>query len=381
MPEEVKKEEVKETKEEQPKFISKIVKKDINAKKLLMYSLTALVPISILIMTWIPFIFDIRNLNVQKWITTSLINVGISIASIVLGEILGDEKQREKVGGMFQLALTRFDETLKRLKSSGMYLYFSQFFIWFKAKELKNMKESFLVDHNVDQLQAHFIVEYAELEDLDRMKASSFKKIDEKTGKEIPFKKITEEQYELMKFVFSTEFVMETYDYTYYLSANNDGTAKSILLRAKALDKKDKSNKTFRRVFKISLYIFISFLMGMAAIQEMTAEGVKEAAMNTNTRLIAFVSGLLSGFLTAVISVKIAAEKLNDKSDIQDIAMESYQNKDFVPKTYEELVEEAIEEEEKEKEEALKNIVTPEVVEGETPLMIGTQEDTDSKGE
>lgn len=373
--EEVKKEVEKEVAKENSRS-AKIAK--LNTKKLLTYALMMVLPVVILVMTWIPFFFDFLNINWQKWLTTSLINIGISIASIIIGELTGDEKQKEKVGGLYQTALTRFNKSIEALRNSELYQYFSQFFTWFKAKELKQLKEDYLVDNGIDLLQAHYLITYAELEDLEKMKTCSFKKLDEKTNKEVRFKKVTEEQYSIIKSVFSPDFQLETYKCTYYLSASGDGTANSMLSRAIKLNEKEKKNKNFRRWFKIALYVFVSILFAAATIQELTGDGVKEAALNSTIRMFTFVSGILSGFLTAVVSVKLEAEMLDDKSDLHDVYRSSYK-KDFFPKTYEEIVDEQIEQEEKEKEETLKNVVTPEVIEEENvPLMIETQ---DSKGE
>ncbi len=358
---------------------SKIAK--LNTKKILTYALMAVLPVVILVMTWIPFFFDFANIDWRKWLTSSLINIGISVASIIIGELTGTEKQQEKVGGLYQNALQRFNHSIENLRNSELYQYFSQFFTWFKARELKQLKEDYLVDNGIDLLQAHYLIAYAELEDIEKMKHGSFKKIDEKSGKEIRFRKITEEQYQIITNVYNPSFQLETYKCTYYLSASGDGTARSILSRAITLKEKEKKNKNFRRWFKIALYIFVSILFAAATIQELTGEGVKEAALNSTIRLFTFVSGILSGFMTAVVSVKLEAEMLDDKSDLHDIYRSSYK-KDFFPKTYEEIVDEEIEQEEKEKEEALKNVVTPEIVEEEQePLMIEHQEDTESKGE
>jgi hypothetical protein len=360
----------------------------LNTKKLLTYALLSLIPVVVLVMTWIPFFFDFLNISWQKWLTSSLVNIGISVASIIVGEMTGYDKQTEKVGGLYQNALTRFNSSLKALRNSELYQYFSQFFTWFKARELKQLKEDYLVDNGIDLLQAHYIITYAEIDDIEKMRQGSFKKLDEKSGKEIRFRKVTEEQYLIIKNVYNPNFQLETYKCTYYLSASGDGTAKSILSRAVILNEKEANNKNFRRWFKIALYVFISILWAAVAIQELTSEGAKEAALNSMIRLFTFVSGVLSGFMTAVVSVKLEAEMLDDKSDLHDVYRKSYKV-DFFPKTYEEIVDEAIEQEAKEKEEELKNIITPEVVqlEEKEPLMIESdelkniQEETDSKGE
>ena len=335
--------------------------KKLNTKKLLSYVLLGVLLTFILVLTWIPIVFDIGNLNFNKWFTNTLISIGIMIAAIILGEIFGEDKQKEKVvykldrdgnpteeivGGLYQKALYEFSKKIKELVDKEIHIYFHQFYIWFKARELKQKKESYLVDNGFDQMAAHLIVKFIEKDDLEKMKEGVFTKIDEKTGKEIKFKKIHDDEYQVLLEIFSTDFQIDAPKYTYYLSAFGHSTSESILEQSTEIEKREKINKTFHRVFKILLSVFISALLGMAAIQELTEGGAKEAAVNTISRMISLVGGLLSGYMTSIVAVKLAAQKLENKTQVLSF-MTSYMEKgEFKPKSYEELVEE---EEEKEK--------------------------------
>lgn len=335
--------------------------KKLNTKKLLSYVLLGVLLTFILILTWIPIVFDIGNLNFNKWFTNTLISIGIMIAAIILGEIFGEDKQKEKVvykldkdgnpteeivGGLYQKALYEFSKKIKELVDKEIHIYFHQFYIWFKARELKQKKESYLVDNGFDQMAAHLIVKFIEKDDLEKMKAGVFTKVDEKTGKEIKFKKIHDDEYQVLLEIFSTDFQIDAPKYTYYLSAFGHSTSESILEQSTEIEKREKINKTFHRVFKILLSVFISALLGMAAIQELTEGGAKEAAVNTISRMISLVGGLLSGYMTSIVAVKLAAQKLENKTQVLSF-MTSYMEKgEFKPKSYEELIEE---EEEKEK--------------------------------
>jgi len=334
--------------------------KKLNTKKLLSYVLLGVLLVFILVLTWIPIVFDIGNLNFNKWFTNTLISIGIMIAAIILGEIFGEDKQKEKVvykldqdgnpteviiGGLYQKALYEFNKKLRELVDTQIHIYFHQFYIWFKARELKQKKESYLVDNGFDQMAAHLIVRFIEKDDLEKMKAGVFTKVDEKTGKEIKFKKIHEDEYLVLLEIFSTDFQIDAPKYTYYLSAFGHSTSESILEQSTELEKREKINKTFHRVFKILLSVFISALLGMAAIQELTEGGVKEAAVNTISRMISLVGGLLSGYMTSIVAVKLAAQKLENKTQVLSF-MTSYMEKgEFKPKTYEELVKEEEEQE------------------------------------
>lgn len=181
--------------------------KKLNPKKILSYALLGVLVIFILVLTWVPLVFDIEHLDVKKWITNSLINVGIMICAIVLGEIFGEDKQKEKVvykldengnstdeivGGLYQKALYNYNKILKRLTDeTKIIIYFSQFYIWFKARELKKKKEAYLVDHGFDQMVANLIVTHIDRDDLEAMKRGVFVKIDERTGKKLNLRKYT----------------------------------------------------------------------------------------------------------------------------------------------------------------------------------------------
>lgn len=335
--------------------------KKLNPKKILSYALLGVLVIFILILTWVPLVFDIEHLDARKWITTSLINVGIMICAIVLGEIFGEDKQKERVDGLYQKSLRVFNELLARLTDDRkIIIYFSQFYIWFKARELKKKKEAYLVDHGFDQMVANLIVTYIDRDDLEAMKRGVFVKIDERTGKEIKFKKIHEDQYQVLLEIFSTDFQIDAPNYTYYLSAFGDSSSVSMLEQAKRIEKKERLNKTFNRTFKILLSLFISFIWGMATVQDITEGGAKEAIVNTTTRAFALIVGLLSGFLTSVVAIKLASQKIDNKTQVLKFMEIHYDNGEFKPKTYEELVEEEIEQEKEEtKKVILSEIVDP----------------------
>ena len=168
----------------------------INPKKILSYVLLGVLVVFIVVLTWVPLIFDIEHLNVNKWITNSLISVGIMIGGIILGEIFGEDKQKEKVKGLFQIALKAYNDTLQRITQSHIVVFFSQWYIWFKANELQRKKVGFLVDHGFDQQIAEHIVNYIDREEVDLMKSKVYiKKLD--NGEEIKFKRLREEEYEL----------------------------------------------------------------------------------------------------------------------------------------------------------------------------------------
>lgn len=322
--------------------------KRFTAKKALVFSVYLLLFALVVFLTAVPVVFDLEHLDVQKWITNSLINSGIMIISIVLGEITGTDKFKEKVGGLYQNSLKKFNDMLMELSESQLIVYFSQFYIWYKAKELKNKKIAFLVQHGFDHQVAIRIVSFIEKGDLEEMLEKNVIKIDPKTKKEVKFRKIHKDEYEVLKEVFSTDFTLDSpKEYTYYLTAFNDNSSASVLEKPRLIEKKERSNKLFNRTFKIVLSLFISVLWGTATISE-TSGGAKAVAANLIARLTALFGGALSGLLTSIITVKLESEKLEDKYTVLRDMKIHYEKGEFKPKSYDELVEEEIREEREE---------------------------------
>lgn len=316
--------------------------KKLTAKKVLVFSVYILLFALVVFLTAVPVVFDLENLNVQQWLTNSLINVGIMIVAIILGEITGNDKLKERVGGLYQKALYNYNEMLDSLTQNGLIVFFSQFYTWYKARELKNKKIAFLVSNGFDHQVAIKIISFIERDDLDKMLHENVVKVDPKTKKEIKFKRIYQDEYEVLTQVLSTTFQLEDpKEYTYYLSAFNDNSSASILEKPKIVEKKERSNLIFNRTFKIATSVFISILWGSAAISEVNG-GAKAIIGNLIARLIALVGGVLSGFLTSAVTVKLESEKLEDKTKVLKDMQIHTDKGNFVPKTYEQIVDEEI---------------------------------------
>ena len=78
------------------------------------------------------------------------------IYGILMGNSVGTDIQKEKVGGRFQNACSEYTETL--LTIQAIKIYFSQFWLWYKAKQLKEKKIEFLIDNQFDSVVATKIV-------------------------------------------------------------------------------------------------------------------------------------------------------------------------------------------------------------------------------
>ncbi len=86
------------------------LKKSFNLKKA-MKGFTIVMGIALIVfMTVANITFDTGKLNLKEYICNSLILVGIMVFGLVMGESVGEDRQLEKVGGIYQTNLGEYME-------------------------------------------------------------------------------------------------------------------------------------------------------------------------------------------------------------------------------------------------------------------------------
>ena len=319
-----------------------IKKKNITVKKLIKVSTLVMGLILIVFMTVSNVIFDPEHLDFFKWLTNALILVGIMVFGLIMGESIGTDKQTEKVGGLYQTNLANYNSF--RASIEAIEIYFSQFYLWFKEKELIRKKTEYLIDNSFDGQWAKAIVLYAIKEDLqlgkliliEGDKEKIYVRQDEK-GNWVKIKKITQQQAEIVKNIFDIKLVSPSY--SYYLTAFGNGNGGGMLEQGNYLQRKIKTDKRFNRILKIATSIFVSLAWGMATTQEFTSGQQMQAWFNLISRLTAFATSFLSGWGSSIITVRTQAEIIENKTNVLKTFNRFYDNKEFVPETYEQMVE------------------------------------------
>lgn len=299
--------------------------------------------------------------NWSKWLSNFLIVFGIMVFGLIMGESVGKDRQENNKEGLFQTSLREYNDYMNIIDT--IKIYFSQFFIWYMPQELRNKKIEYLISNNVEGTKAQRIVDYCDISDFELLTKGAIIKLD-KNGKEIPIRKLTEDEKIFVEQVLKGEIKLDTYSSSYYLSAfNDDSSSASILEVGKRLDQKKNKSKWANRLIKIITSMLVSIVISVLTVKEFMNGGDVQAWLNLITRVCALITSLLSGWLGAVILVKLSAEQLINKRTVLIIFKNSMDTKLFVPKSEDELANEEIKKEQEELEKARANVIIPEIVE------------------
>lgn len=338
-------------------------KRKVNPKKA-MYGFNILfITLLIGIMTLANLIIDPEHMDIWSWLTRTLILVGIMIPSIILGELMSSDRQKENPEGLYQTALKRLKGNLQSIMD--IKIYFSQFFFWFKERENVRVRRDWLMSREFDGLEATYIVRYVKKEDVPDLLLHPIKKKDSK-GNEIIIKRLSEEKAQAVLEMLKGKLDIQERSYAYYLNASDDeSTSRSILQEGARLNKQRNKGAMRDRVMKISSFIVFSAIWAMVTVDSASDMGSTQTWLNLVSRLSAMVGGLTSGWLTSITATKLLARELDTKSEVLETFRMDYDKGIFKPKTYEELAKEESEEYERKLEETIKAVVdSPIMIEG-----------------
>ena len=316
--------------------------KSINIKKAIKASTILVGLILVVFISFFNATFDFSNFNWYEWLANSSILVGIMIFGILMGNSTGTDIQQEKVGGLYQNNCIQYNEILVQIEI--IKIYFSQFWLWYKEQKLIEKKVDFLIDNQFDIRVAKVIIKNIEKEDcvVDKLGynlANPNEKIYVQNG--VKIKKLDNEKLEIVKKTFS--FVLDTYGDSYYLSLYDDGDSKvNEAEKGKKIAEKIARDKRRSFGLKISSSLIISIVWGALTIYDLMGGGddaIKKAWLNLISRVSALITSYLSGFSTSVVNVRDKARAIENKTNILKYFKSSYDNKSFVPETYEQMIE------------------------------------------
>ena len=326
--------------------------KSINLKKLIKVGTILFGFALIVFMSFFSATFDFLSFDWSSWLANSSILVGIMIFGILMGTSIGEDFQKEKVvsdengkiiGGRFQRACQDYENQLVVI--GAIKTYFSQFWLWYKAKQLKEKKIEFLVDNQFDSRVATIIINAIEKEDLEIGKLGydenkPFEKIFVKD--KVKLKKLNLEQLELVKSAF--KMTLDTFGESYYLSLFDDGIENvKEVEKGKAIHKKIISDKKNAFILKIVSSLIISIVWSALTIKEFVDSGdsgaMQQAWLNLLSRVSALITSFVSGYSTSVVNVRDQANAIENKTNILNEFNTCYNNKTFIPETYEQMIE------------------------------------------
>lgn len=300
-----------------------------------------------------------QGFDIVAWLGDTLILFGIMVFGLFMGESLGDDAQRQKVGGLFQTALKDYNDKRKEIDKD--VIYFSQFYEWLIPQELEAKKVEYLIANNVNKDKAFAIVRHCTLDDFAPLCEHPLK-IDTENGKSIVIRKLTLGEQESVLKVLKGEIKLNLSGSAYYLTAFGRANTKRIVEMGKQIDKEIKFNKTSNRLVKIITSLAISLVMAMFTINDFVSGDSAVAWVNLVSRITMLFTSMFAGWLSSVIDVKLKARKIINKTDVLSLFQSSLAEKIFIPKNESELAQQELEQYEKEQQEAIANVVEPEIV-------------------
>lgn len=314
----------------------------VNLKKIIKASTLFVGLILVVFISFFNATFDFSNFNWEEWLANSSVLVGIMIFGILMGNSTGTDIQQEKTDGLYQINAHEYDDVRKSIEYIRQY--FSQFWLWYKERKLIEKKVDYLISNQFDGRVATAIVKNIEKEDLVSGKmlyniAEPTEKIYIKNG--IKFKKLDIEQLKIVEKIFG--ITLDTYSDSYYLYLHDGGEVSTNDAElGKKINNKIRSDKRLGFTLKIISSLVISIAWGALTIYELTKGGgdaQRKAWLNLISRVSALFTSYLSGFSTSVINVKDQARAIENKIDILKCFKSSYESKDFVPETYDQMIE------------------------------------------
>lgn len=257
-----------------------------------------------------------EEFNFLTWLSNSLILLGIMVFGLLMGESIGEERNKNNDKGLFQLALTAYNAI--RQEIDDIIIYFSNFYEWYMSIDLKKKKIAYLEACGVSQVKAKNIVNYCDYEDYEDLVEHTIRKGD------VYIKRLLDQEKEPVFEVLNNKIKLDANSAPFYLQAFVGNTSVSTLEQGKKLQKERQFNKRANRFVKISTSVIVSLVIGLLAVKDFMDAGSAAAWVNLISRVATLFTSLVSGWLSATIDVKIQAEILENKAQVLSIFKSAY---------------------------------------------------------
>lgn len=297
-----------------------------------------------------------KNFNVIQWLSNAMIILGIMVFGLLMGESMSIDRQQEKVGGLYQTSLTKYEEKHQEIKNDA--IYFNQFFEWFMPQELYTKKLNYLVACGVDINKAKKILDNCDLSDLFELKSHIVEK-EQDDGTKIRIRKLNDYEIEPVKNVLEGNIKLNLSNANYYLTAFGDALTGSILEEGKEIENIRRHNKIRNRTVKIISTLVVSLLWGLLTVSEFASGETTQAWANLISRIGALLTSYSSGWVSGSIDVKLQSQVIINKTRVLSLFQDALLKKLFMVKSEQQLEEEEIQEYEKKKQEEIDSVVTP----------------------
>ena len=279
-----------------------------------------------------------EEFNWLLWISNSLIIFMITVFGLLMGESGGRDKQLAKPDGLYQINKEEYEKTRDMVDHE--INYFPQYYDIEKDSEYFRKKLDHITTQNITREQAELIIKYCQKDDIELLKREP-----KKLENGLVIRKITDEEViEVIMDVFEGRVKFEAEPVNYFLTLDSSSKNIGVLEEGTYADKDIKTNRITTRTVKIISSFAVSLVWGLLTVRDFMSGDDTQAWLNLVSRITALFTSYYSGWLSAVIEIKLEAKKIKNKIVVLKLFHNALLQKIFIPKLESEL---ALEEYEK----------------------------------
>lgn len=271
--------------------------------------------------------FDPKNFNFYKWLVNSILIIGISIFGLAIGESMSLDKQKGRVGGVYQTKIKEFDVAHKKIEpivdSLDDYLL--------QLQGVEQGREEIKLLRSVGIRHAEIVRDLTK-EQIDNLHVDAF------NYKGVDLRKLSDDQHIVALSVIQGIVKVDSIDSSYLTNPNNGVMEGSVLNRGKFIDKRIFRTKWGTRAVKIITSLAVGLVWGAFTVQDFMDVSSAEAWTNLVSRVFALVSSFTAGWGSAVVQNKMEADKLDYKVMLLTFFFNAYYiSKTFCPQSLDEI--------------------------------------------
>ena len=271
--------------------------------------------------------FDPKNFNFYKWLVNSILIIGISIFGLAIGESMSLDKQRERVGGIYQTKIKEFDVAHKKIEpivdSLDDYLL--------QLQGVEQEREEIKLLRSVGIRHAEIVRDLTN-EQIDNLHVDAF------NYKGVDLRKLSDDQHTVALSVIQGIIKVDSIDSSYLTNPNNNVMEGSVLNRGKFIDKRIFKTKWGTRAVRIISSLVVGLVWGAFTVQDFMDVSSAQAWTNLASRVFALVSSFTAGWGSAVVQNKMEADKLDYKVMLLTFFFNAYYiSKTFCPQSLDDI--------------------------------------------
>lgn len=316
--------------------------------------------------------FDPAVFMTWNYWTGMIIQFAISIFSMITGQQIGDDVQRNKPNGQYRRELKNYKANYALIDDTGWIAYFDAWLSLYRERKLQKKIEETLRDLGMKQKEV-LDLDFNDIAKLEHPFRKDWtgtpyygKYLDPKTGKsETAFKSLSPDQIEALRMIMEGKVTLPYISPSYFLDALKDSGGDEWQSAANA-DKRKPQKMALSYSYKLFSMLAISAITnGLIAIPY---EDGGSVALSIASRIFVLITSTVWGIFLGFQIVKMDTVYLTFKSYIVKKFYNDCKSGEFKPETVEQQAARELAEYEAEQKAAAEAVVTPEVV-GEPPLI------------